>query len=370
MLMQVSYKKQFILGIMLLLILLVVIEGVIRLGEYLAPPCKFLENEIFKNMDPSFAKQVCFDSNQVLWSKEKPVLFHYPNQHYPTLNINEYGFRGSEIQKEKPSDVYRIFVVGGSTAFGSGATSDETTIPGYLQEIINQQNFDYDIEVINGGIGSANSETELLLVKNTILGFEPNLIIIYDGINDAVHRPVFIYDKNEKNNESPWQLIEIELEKIFIRTYRTPTILYYTVFNDPNLRFNFPNLDSVTDPTTVSKWKTHLLEICELGKNEGFSTVIVVQPIVGSGNKPLTKNELKFTPVNERSLGTVGTLKAMANSLADMESYCTKTADFTNIFDGIEDPVFYDMAHMSDFGNEIIAENLYQLISTIIINEN
>ena len=165
------------------------------------------------------------------------------------------------------------------------------------------------------------------------------------------------------------QLIEIELEKIFLKHYRTPVILYYTVFKDPNLRFNFPNLDSVTDFTTVSKWRTHLLEICELGKNEGFSTVIVVQPIVGSGNKPLTENELKYAPHNERVLGTVSTIKAMANSLTDMQSYCTKTADFTNIFDGIEDPIFFDQGHMVDLGNEIIAENLYQLIFPII-NEN
>ena len=144
---QISYKKQFLFGILLILTLLIVIEGMIILNQYLAPPCKFLENEIFKTMDPSLAKQVCFDHGRLLITTEFSVLFHHPNQHYPTLNINEYGFRGSEIQKEKPSDVYRIFVVGGSTAFGSGATSDETTIPGYLQEIINQQNFDYDIDL-------------------------------------------------------------------------------------------------------------------------------------------------------------------------------------------------------------------------------
>lgn len=366
---QVSYKKQFILGIMLLLILLSVIEGIIRLDEYLAPPCKFLENEIFKNMDPSLAKQVCFDFNQLLMTREFPVLFHHPNQHYPTLNINEYGFRGPEITKEN-KEIFRIIVVGGSTTFGTGATSDETTIPGYLQKKIETNHPELDFEVINGGIGSANSETELLFVKNTLLGFEPDLIIIYDGMNDAVHRPVFVFDKNEKNNESTLRLIVNELEKIFLQQYRTPVFIYYTVFKDPNLRFNFPNLDSVTDFTTVSKWKTHLLEICVLGRNEGFSTVIVVQPIVGSGNKPLTKNELKFAPYNERVLGTVGTIKAMANSLTDMQSYCTKTADFTNIFDGIEDPIFFDIAHVSDLGNEIIAENLYQLIFPIIINEN
>jgi len=366
---QVSYKKQFTLGIMLLLIFLAAIEGIIRLDEYIAPPCKFLENEIYKNMEQSLAKQICVDHNQLLMVREFPVLFHYPNQHYPTLNINEYGFRGPEITKEN-QEIFRIFVVGGSTVFGAGITPDETTISGYLQNFFEMNHPELELEIINGGIGSATSETELALVKNTILSFKPDLIIIYSGWNDAVHRPIFVYDKNEKNNESPFYLIKTELEKIFLREYRTPALLYHTVFNDPNLRFNVPNLDSVTDFTTVSKWKTNLLEICGLGKNDGFSTVIVVQPIVGSGNKSLTENELKFAPYNERTLGTVGTIKAMVESLTDMQSYCTKTADFTNIFDEIEDPIFFDQGHVGDFGNEIIAENLYQLISPLILDEN
>ncbi len=45
-------------------------------------------------------------------------------------NLNSLGFRGSEFSEIKPPDTYRIFMVGGSTMFGSGATSDETTIPG------------------------------------------------------------------------------------------------------------------------------------------------------------------------------------------------------------------------------------------------
>ena len=63
---QVSYKKQFTLGIVLLLILLAAVEGVIRVDEYLAPSCKFLENEIFENMEQSLAKQICIDNNQIL----------------------------------------------------------------------------------------------------------------------------------------------------------------------------------------------------------------------------------------------------------------------------------------------------------------
>ena len=54
-------------------------------------------------------------------------------------------------------------MVGGSTMFGAGATSDETTIPAYLQQLLNEKDFGFNIEVINSGIQGADSTTELNL---------------------------------------------------------------------------------------------------------------------------------------------------------------------------------------------------------------
>jgi len=43
---QVSYKKQILLMIMLLFILLVVIEGIARVYDFANPKCDFMGNEI------------------------------------------------------------------------------------------------------------------------------------------------------------------------------------------------------------------------------------------------------------------------------------------------------------------------------------
>jgi len=47
------------------------------------------------------------------------------------VHINEHGFRGPEITKEKPVNTFRIFLVGGSTMFGSGS-NDRTQISSVL----------------------------------------------------------------------------------------------------------------------------------------------------------------------------------------------------------------------------------------------
>ena len=67
-------------------------------------------------------------------------------------NLNSLGFRGTEFSEIKPSDTYRIFMVGGSTMFGSGESSDETTIPGILQKIFDSDSSVQKIEVINAGM--------------------------------------------------------------------------------------------------------------------------------------------------------------------------------------------------------------------------
>ena len=101
-----------------------------------------------------------------------------------TVNINSLGFRGDEFSKIKPDRTYRIFMLGGSPMFGYGATSDETTIPGFTQKFLDEKNFGFDIEVINSGVQAVSSDTELELVKRKLIAFSPDLIIIYDGWND------------------------------------------------------------------------------------------------------------------------------------------------------------------------------------------
>ncbi|MGI0010745.1 MAG: hypothetical protein ACREAE_05040, partial [Nitrosopumilaceae archaeon] len=124
---QISYKKQFILGIIFLLVVIVTIEIIARTYEYYNPPCEFVGRDAFKNIHYSLQRQICLDS--VSLSSELQTIPRYvPDQHYSTININSHGFRGHEITKEKPENTYRIFVVGGSTIFGYGSTSDDTTI--------------------------------------------------------------------------------------------------------------------------------------------------------------------------------------------------------------------------------------------------
>jgi len=224
--------------------------------------------------------------------------------------INSYGFRTSEFSSDKPIDTYRIFMLGGSTMLGSGNSSEETTVPGILQKIFDKQELETNIEVINAGINGANTITTSTLIKERLVDLQPDLIIMYDGWND-------------------------------LRAEYTAEMIY-------------------------NNWKS----ICEFSNENGFDTVITLQPIAGFGNKVLTKQEHVNALTGNNHNGNQLLLQKnqydeYANKLKELSS-CTKTKDLKNIFDDVSGSIFWDQGHTADAGNMIIAEKMYEISSPII----
>jgi len=182
---QVSYKKQTLLGVLILLVIFVVFEifaQIYQIDEDIS--CNFVKSEVYRNIPENILIGMCNEYHKI-------KLVHnsywqiYPDQHYEYVNINSFGFRGSEISMEKPADTFRIFVVGGSTTFGSAATSDDNTVPGYLQKKFDMIDLGLNVEVINAGTVGAYSKTEAPFVKDVLFDFDPDLIIVFDGWNDV-----------------------------------------------------------------------------------------------------------------------------------------------------------------------------------------
>ena len=303
---QVSYKKQTLLGIMGITILLLVIEVIANAWWLTQINCEFEENEIFQNINEEKKRQLCLDFYEIKTSNDEII----PNQSTDSITINTLGFRGDEFSDIKPSDTYRIFMVGGSTMFGAGATSDDTTIPGYLQQLLNEKDFGFDVEIINSGIQGADSNTELKFIEQKLITFSPDLIIIYDGWND-------------------------------LRANHTPKVV-------------------------KENWE----KICEFGKANDFDVIITLQPIAGFGNKVLTNQELKYTHTgkdytNNILIESSSIYQNYAKNLSEITT-CTKTFDIRNAFDTETGPIYWDQGHVSDKGNSIIAKSLSSTVFSII----
>jgi len=354
---QVGYKKQFVLGILLLIVLALAVEGIIRVYEYSLPPCDWLHHDAFE--DDKIAEQICRDMHELKYQFFDTYKWFESNQYYDTININNFGFRGQDITREKAPDTYRIFIVGGSTAFSAGATSDETTISGFLQKKFNESNLEQKIEVINAGVGGTFSYEENNLIKEYLLQFGPDLIIGYDGGNDARYKKIDespVYKKN----------VSFGFFKISDLTiYRTPFFLN-DILNNPYhefIKYSKEDYQVLSD-----NWKRRWIEICELGNSNGFSTLVTVQPTVLTTKKELSQDEAQFIKNKASEETTKIILESMSVSLPSMEQKCTNTGDLRGVFDDFEEPLFFDDVHVTDKGNEIIAEKLFELSFSIVKN--
>tara|TARA_Y100001936_G_scaffold38600_2_gene36806 strand:- start:32 stop:1588 length:1557 start_codon:yes stop_codon:yes gene_type:complete len=303
---QVSYKKQTILGIIGLLIIFLVVETIANVWWITQINCEFEENEIFMNMDPEKKRQLCVDLYDVKTSGNELI----PNQQSGSITINSLGFRGEEFPIEKSAGTFRIFMLGGSTMFGHGATSDKTTIPGYMETFFEDVDNNLNIEIINSGIQGADSFNELNLIKTRLLELDPDMLIIYDGWND-------------------------------LRTEYSPDLIQ-------------------------NNWNS----MCELGIEHNIDVIIVLQPIAGFGNKKLTEQELIYsengTNYNDIQLinfqNDYETYSKNLNTL----SACTLSFDLRNVFDEETSPVYWDQGHVSDLGNRIVADKISENILSLI----
>ena len=87
---QVSYKKQTLFG----LIILICIFGVFELGsrfyEFFIQDCGLENAETLSEYNYFLKRYICYDQ-QIIEYVNQPVLTMIPNQHFTTVNINNDG---------------------------------------------------------------------------------------------------------------------------------------------------------------------------------------------------------------------------------------------------------------------------------------
>ena len=361
---QVSYSKQFTLGIFFLIILFAALEGSARTYEIFNPDCTFLEKDAFEKVDYFTTRIICQDLNTTLYETFSGITIVSPNQHKDTLNINSHGFRGPDISKEKPDDTYRIFTIGGSTMYGYGSTSDKTTIAGYLEQEFENMNLGMNVEVINAGIPAADSYSESIYIKNRLIEFEPDLFIVYDGWNDLDHDIMEI-------SESTLEISDEENSELKFKNfpfYRTPFVIWKILYSSSSHWDNYIIDESKTDKK-IDLWIERWDNICNLGKIKNFDTIVTIQPMLGTGNKILSPDETSLAPYMNEHFSIIRGLEKMESQVNELDKNCIKTASLKNIFDGMDEPVFYDIGHTNDFGNKIIAKKLFEISLPIIIEK-
>ncbi len=125
---------------------------------------------------------------------------HIPHRYigyYPAPNYsqgknkhNSLGYRGDEIDMPKKKGRFRIVCLGGSTTYTTRVDDYQMSYPYLLEKYLKGRGFEY-VECINSGAGGWSSWESLINFELRVLDLQPDMIIIYHGIND-IH-PRFVW---------------------------------------------------------------------------------------------------------------------------------------------------------------------------------
>jgi len=359
---QISYKKQTAFFILSLLVVLAVLESGSRIYEYIQPDCFLIGADATKNLGTELQNQMC-EEIDLLKSNEYPVFEHEPNQHLTTITINSLGFRGPEFDLIKNDNTYRIMMLGGSTAFGAGASSDATTIPAYLEKEFGKNN--YNVEVINAGILGSDSYEEAYKIRYVYKKFQPDLFIVYDGWNDS-----FGQVKEGTLNPDITRSKQIESEKPSLQIWISKNLTEFRT-----LYVFYPISSHLLIASTMNEgllimnseiWSSRWNDVCSENNDDGIKTIILLQPIVGTGNKKLSSEEKHHADYIKQIKSRE---QLEYHSKKFLIASCTASIDLRNTFDNVSEPIYYDGGHMTDLGNKIVAAKIYEEILPVIITD-
>ena len=275
--------------------------------------------------------------------------------------INGMQFRyAREIDVPKPRTGIRIFVTGGSTAFGSGASSNDTTIGGYLEKQLNEVLLHRGVrcEVITAAACAWSSTHERILIENRLIELEPDIVISFSGHNDAF-----------------WSVVGRNV--FWFRAFQDD---YFFALANAALASNgaqeFPSEDPGAGAPVSSVEAAR-----RLGRNVAFSHhalatvgadfVFALQPVLEVSRKIRTPRE-------ERAASDVSTYAWFVQMPSFYQDFRTclqalelpgfHFVDATTVFDACDDKIdlFVDTCHFGDIANDLIARWLCERVLPII----
>jgi hypothetical protein len=271
-----------------------------------------------------------------------------------SATINEHQLRSpAPLATPKPEGSCRVFVTGGSTAFGSGAPDDARTIAGYLEGMLRAGGAPARcrrFEVLTGAAVAWSTTHERIFIENRLSELEPDLVISFSGNND-VHfgdrkHDVLWHRSGADGNH--WHLIR----RIYDGTALGP--LREFVKGEP---------ERVPAETVTRRLIKNVRLSAYALRVAGVPYLYALQPNLLVTRKALTPEEQEFAaePDADRVEHHRRCYAALREALAELSEPNLRFVDVSGVFDGLDanTMVFLDKFHLGDRGNELVARALF-----------
>jgi len=344
------------------------------------------------------------------------------NQESKFWRINEQGFRDDKpLPLEKPKNEIRIFLVGGSTAFGQGNANNQATLASKLETRLNErvaqqkrspekyrpqvlpfykpeldkaltlplQLKEAKYRVINAAVPGYTSGNELAQLALQILPYSPDAIVSLNGYTDLM-LPSDQQQRDIPNIENfldnaPghfWTHLTQQFNYGVTNTYLfkatqawmfkpqpsvSKTTLVATESTAP-LGEQLP-ADSAELERRTARYRDRLTQMAMLTKGAKIPLVAAVQPeITGRSQAKLSSQEKSIL----KELGTVykqrvetgyGQLAKVNQELQKAFPRNVKALNFYKLEEDLSKGGFTDAIHLSEEANTVLAERFYRTLT-------
>jgi tetratricopeptide (TPR) repeat protein len=194
----------------------------------------------------------------------------FTSKYFSTSNVTIPAANPHLYLKEKPSDVYRIYIIGESTSRGFPYTKTES-FPYQLSQMLNKAQIGKSFEIINFSMDATNSFIGYDIAKQAIK-YPPDLAIIYYGHNEFIgiggtgtyHNALFQANKFLLN----FRIYQF-LKSVVSRFSKTDTrAILERMAEKQRIDFNSPKYTA-----TLADFRSNYDKIVTLFKNNGVDVV-------------------------------------------------------------------------------------------------
>lgn len=335
------------------------------------------------------------------------------------FHINQQGFRHpQEITLRPQPDTIRIFLVGGSTAFGNEGVyrqvkplplTDRDTIDFHLQQILMTRHPEARFEVINAAVSEYRLFQEITLFREKLVNFSPTLVIFLDGHNDIsfltkgaalADGPNPYWDNrhflraqrvlNSSSVLAPFYYLDLYLGRASYFYHGLSSMLQRLsetqILESANTWGDRPfRLDEEVAIKAQYAYKLRELEeaaplyidqvkdLRAIARERKIPIVYALQPeIVGENPVDLTAKEQIIQRIafeHHRNLGTLSwryLTKMIAGILRTFGSEQFEFVDLVAIARTNTEDKYTDYCHLTSQGNRLVAEKLYPAVHKLL----
>ena len=265
-------------------------------------------------------------------------------------HINLLGFRDErQGYVIKAPRTVRIFLTGGSTAWGSGASSQKQTISYLLEHLINTQmsrKTGYRYEVINTAFPAWTTTQEKLLIEQRLVDMHPDVVLMFSGNND-IHW-------TREGRDIRWFHSPMDDNHMLLLNE------LYRSSGHPEWTFPAPSLSSPLDCAGLARISARNVEDAAIATGRVKAHLIfALQPNVATTSKRLSVREQRLAEVPNKPYWE-SCYRAMRAELSRVGAPNYRLIDLSRAFGELDDrtELFVDSYHVADLGNRLIAQAL------------